>query len=272
MNLSKASSSSFSSSSTTNNRSSSNNNNINFIDSINRLVQSHEAKGNNKNSGLTSDDINTTDSDINSEEDIGDLTELDNLLEDLYLARKELQTDKKPQVVTNPAGFKVHRDSRLIDMSLSPSSLSPSSASASPKSSSTSTSSETKLQASRELESLMSALSMYKMPEARPDARNHQSAEKISTTTTTKNGKDKAPSALFKNVCRACAGPINGQVITAMGFLWHPEHFQCSHCNCNIGTSIFYEKDERPYCERDYLQLFSPKCAACTMPILDVSC
>ena len=73
------------------------------------------------------------------------------------------------------------------------------------------------------------------------------------------------------NLCYSCQTPINGQVITALGYLWHPEHFVCFHCNQTIGTSIFYEKDDKPYCEHDYLSLFSPKCAACSNPILDVS-
>ena len=89
MNLSKTSSSSFSSSSTAGNRSSDTNHH-NFIESINRLVRSRESKD---NGATTSDEINTTNSsDPNSDDDC-DLTELDNLLEDLYLARKELQTD-----------------------------------------------------------------------------------------------------------------------------------------------------------------------------------
>ena len=74
----------------------------------------------------------------------------------------------------------------------------------------------------------------------------------------------------LKNLCRECEMPIVGQVITALGYLWHPDHFQCFHCNCPIGTSIFYEKDNQPYCELDYIQLFSPKCSACNTPILDV--
>jgi paxillin len=80
-------------------------------------------------------------------------------------------------------------------------------------------------------------------------------------------------SLLFKsaNSCHGCLKPILGQVITALGHLWHPDHFVCSHCNICIGTSIFYEKDNKPYCESDYLNLFSPKCAACETPILDVA-
>jgi len=71
------------------------------------------------------------------------------------------------------------------------------------------------------------------------------------------------------NLCSGCSEPINGQVITALGSLWHPNHFVCYHCEKVIGTSIFYEKDRKPYCEHDYLSLFSPKCALCTSPILD---
>lgn len=73
------------------------------------------------------------------------------------------------------------------------------------------------------------------------------------------------------NLCCGCGEAINGQVITALGALWHPNHFKCDHCNKVIGTSIFYEKDRKPYCENDYLNLFSPKCASCADPILDVN-
>lgn len=61
------------------------------------------------------------------------------------------------------------------------------------------------------------------------------------------------------------------QVITALGKIWHPEHFQCAHCTVELGTQNFFERDGLPYCEKDYHQLFSPMCAACSGPILDVS-
>lgn len=62
-----------------------------------------------------------------------------------------------------------------------------------------------------------------------------------------------------------------GQVITALGRTWHPEHFTCAHCNQELGTRNFFERDGRPYCEPDYHNLFSPRCAYCNGPILDVS-
>ncbi|XP_012586455.1 PREDICTED: paxillin isoform X2 [Condylura cristata] len=72
-----------------------------------------------------------------------------------------------------------------------------------------------------------------------------------------------------KGVCGACKKPIAGQVVTAMGKTWHPEHFVCSHCQEEIGSRNFFERDGQPYCEKDYHNLFSPRCCYCNGPILD---
>jgi len=72
-----------------------------------------------------------------------------------------------------------------------------------------------------------------------------------------------------KGVCAACKKPIVGQVITALGYTWHPEHFTCEVCNQELGTSNFFERDGKAYCEQDYHLLFSPRCGLCNGPILD---
>ncbi|XP_075389442.1 paxillin isoform X3 [Tenrec ecaudatus] len=72
-----------------------------------------------------------------------------------------------------------------------------------------------------------------------------------------------------KGVCGACKKPIAGQVVTAMGKTWHPEHFVCTHCQEEIGSRNFFERDGQPYCEKDYHNLFSPRCCYCNGPILD---
>uniref|UniRef100_A0A8C5LK05 Paxillin n=1 Tax=Leptobrachium leishanense TaxID=445787 RepID=A0A8C5LK05_9ANUR len=72
-----------------------------------------------------------------------------------------------------------------------------------------------------------------------------------------------------KGVCGACKKPIAGQVVTAMGKTWHPEHFVCTHCQDEIGSRNFFERDGQPYCEKDYHNLFSPRCHYCNGPILD---
>lgn len=56
-----------------------------------------------------------------------------------------------------------------------------------------------------------------------------------------------------------------------MGKTWHPEHFVCTHCQEEIGSRNFFERDGQPYCEKDYHNLFSPRCYYCNGPILDVS-
>ncbi|XP_062993737.1 transforming growth factor beta-1-induced transcript 1 protein isoform X2 [Elgaria multicarinata webbii] len=62
---------------------------------------------------------------------------------------------------------------------------------------------------------------------------------------------------------------VQSNVVTALGSTWHPEHFVCTHCQKEMGGSNFFEKDGAPYCERDYFQLFSPRCGLCNEPILD---
>lgn len=59
-------------------------------------------------------------------------------------------------------------------------------------------------------------------------------------------------------------------MITALGNTWHPEHFVCVVCKMELGNTGFFERDGRPYCDKDYHQLFSPHCAYCKGPILHV--
>lgn len=72
-----------------------------------------------------------------------------------------------------------------------------------------------------------------------------------------------------KGVCVACDKPIIGQVVTALGNTFHPEHFTCAHCHMELGTQNFFEREGQPYCEDDYHSLFSPRCAHCNGAILD---
>lgn len=73
----------------------------------------------------------------------------------------------------------------------------------------------------------------------------------------------------YKGTCAGCMKPILGQVVTALGQSWHVEHFACFKCRTPLNSSNFFEKDGRPYCERDFHELFSTRCAYCNGPILD---
>ncbi|NWW66628.1 LPXN protein, partial [Ifrita kowaldi] len=72
-------------------------------------------------------------------------------------------------------------------------------------------------------------------------------------------------------VCAACRKPIAGKVLTALGKTWHPEHFTCARCRRELDKEPFFEQGGRAFCEEDYHQAFSPRCAYCAGPIREVS-
>ncbi|XP_039266577.2 paxillin-like [Styela clava] len=74
--------------------------------------------------------------------------------------------------------------------------------------------------------------------------------------------------AASKGDCAACQKPVMGEVTTALGKVWHPEHFVCAVCDEEIGVNTFFERDQKPYCEKCYHSLFSPSCAYCNQPVL----
>ena len=75
----------------------------------------------------------------------------------------------------------------------------------------------------------------------------------------------------YKGECVACNQAIHGEVCTAFGETWHPDHFVCELCKTNLWTKDFYEREGKPYCESDYQKQFAPKCFACNEPVLSVS-
>ncbi|XP_014246352.1 paxillin-like isoform X2 [Cimex lectularius] len=130
--------------------------------------------------------------------------------------------------------------------------------------------------ATRELDDLMASLSEFKVahpPEstyAKPRTKKEGAAHLDCMLDSLQADMSKqGVNTTQKGCCSACDKPIVGQVITALGKTWHPEHFVCSHCNQELGTRNFFERDGRPYCEPDYHNLFSPRCAYCNGPILD---
>ncbi|XP_022406359.1 paxillin isoform X5 [Delphinapterus leucas] len=131
--------------------------------------------------------------------------------------------------------------------------------------------------ATRELDELMASLSDFKFmaqgktgsssPPGGPSKPGSQLDSMLGSLQSDLNKLGVATVA--KGVCGACKKPIAGQVVTAMGKTWHPEHFVCTHCQEEIGSRNFFERDGQPYCEKDYHNLFSPRCYYCNGPILD---
>ncbi|XP_054551277.1 paxillin isoform X2 [Talpa occidentalis] len=131
--------------------------------------------------------------------------------------------------------------------------------------------------ATRELDELMASLSDFKiMNQGRPGSNSppggppKPGSQLDSMLGSLQSDLNKLGVAtVAKGVCGACKKPIAGQVVTAMGKTWHPEHFVCTHCQEEIGSRNFFERDGQPYCEKDYHNLFSPRCYYCNGPILD---
>ncbi|KAJ7309595.1 hypothetical protein JRQ81_007648 [Phrynocephalus forsythii] len=131
--------------------------------------------------------------------------------------------------------------------------------------------------ATRELDELMASLSDFKFMSQGKSGNNYPSSalpkpgsQLDSMLGSLQSDLNKLGVAtVAKGVCGACKKPIAGQVVTAMGKTWHPEHFVCTHCQEEIGSRNFFERDGQPYCEKDYHNLFSPRCYYCNGPILD---
>ncbi|KAG0299937.1 hypothetical protein BGZ98_009633 [Dissophora globulifera] len=71
----------------------------------------------------------------------------------------------------------------------------------------------------------------------------------------------------FSPKCGHCDSAIENECLTALGKNWHPGHFFCRECGDPFGEDGYMVHDDFPYCEKDYLRLFAPKCTGCLDPI-----
>ncbi|XP_032694227.1 LIM domain-binding protein 3 isoform X2 [Lontra canadensis] len=71
----------------------------------------------------------------------------------------------------------------------------------------------------------------------------------------------------FAPVCAKCNTKIMGEVMHALKQTWHTTCFVCAACKKPFGNSLFHMEDGEPYCEKDYVNLFSTKCHGCDFPV-----
>lgn len=74
---------------------------------------------------------------------------------------------------------------------------------------------------------------------------------------------------LLKKTCFKCRKPILGRGVSAIGRMFHPEHFCCFTCSEVLNAASFFERDGEAYCETHYAALFATTCDYCNKPILD---
>jgi len=64
--------------------------------------------------------------------------------------------------------------------------------------------------------------------------------------------------------CTRCKQNIIGKISSANGKPYHPECFYCAHCQMPFDEGApFVEYKEQLYCDKDYKELYAPKCANC---------
>ncbi|XP_071605347.1 LIM domain-binding protein 3 isoform X3 [Heliangelus exortis] len=71
----------------------------------------------------------------------------------------------------------------------------------------------------------------------------------------------------FAPSCARCHTKIMGEVMHALRQTWHTTCFVCAACKMPFGNSLFHMEDGEPYCEKDYIALFSTKCHGCDFPV-----
>jgi hypothetical protein len=70
--------------------------------------------------------------------------------------------------------------------------------------------------------------------------------------------------------CVICQEPILTGGAILSGKYYHNEHFECNVCSMSLKNEITLEKDGLLWCERDFHLKFSPSCAYCHDPIINV--
>ncbi|KAJ2083231.1 Transforming growth factor beta-1-induced transcript 1 protein [Coemansia sp. RSA 988] len=71
--------------------------------------------------------------------------------------------------------------------------------------------------------------------------------------------------------CYTCGGSLGEEYVNVLGRRFHVTHFVCEDCNIPLYALGGYLQDPQGgnkfYCQRDYLQRFSPSCHACSVQI-----
>jgi len=73
-----------------------------------------------------------------------------------------------------------------------------------------------------------------------------------------------------KGICESCRKPIHGQVISAIGRTFHPEHFNCVSCGMSLVTQEFFTTEEnKGICRKCYTTSTGLLCAHCNLAIAE---
>ncbi|XP_019854051.1 PREDICTED: LIM domain-binding protein 3-like [Amphimedon queenslandica] len=71
-----------------------------------------------------------------------------------------------------------------------------------------------------------------------------------------------------QGVCEACHEPIRGSYSSAMNKVWHPEHFVCYRCHCQLSGGTFVFEEEKIFCNNCYEKQVAQICSLCRKAIV----
>uniref|UniRef100_A0A8C5PC55 PDZ and LIM domain 5 n=1 Tax=Leptobrachium leishanense TaxID=445787 RepID=A0A8C5PC55_9ANUR len=76
------------------------------------------------------------------------------------------------------------------------------------------------------------------------------------------------PAGTRTPMCAICNLVIRGPFLLALGKSWHPEEFNCNHCQKNMAEMGFVLEKGSLYCEICYEKFLAPECARCQTKVL----
>jgi hypothetical protein len=72
---------------------------------------------------------------------------------------------------------------------------------------------------------------------------------------------------LMARLCFSCKKPIFGVPVSAMGKVYHPQHFLCEKCDSPFNGSKHYEFEGKAYCELHFKIVTGAICQYCRRPV-----
>ncbi|KAI8904732.1 hypothetical protein EDD86DRAFT_229820 [Gorgonomyces haynaldii] len=75
---------------------------------------------------------------------------------------------------------------------------------------------------------------------------------------------------LMSQTCFGCRRPITGRSISALGKIYHPDHFVCFKCELPFHGNPYYEYKGKPYDELHYKEAIGALCPYCWQPATGV--
>ncbi|KAI8898352.1 hypothetical protein BC833DRAFT_614903 [Globomyces pollinis-pini] len=71
---------------------------------------------------------------------------------------------------------------------------------------------------------------------------------------------------MLSQICQMCRQPIIGLAVSALGKVYHPDHFVCFKCNLPFNGENHFEYEKKPYCELHYKEVTNQLCWYCHRP------